>query len=273
MVTLSHYQASSLLDARRAGDSLARVSLDLNRTLTEVPVDAAGAAGIPWALVESVADDENGCFQIEAGQAVKIQAFSELTGRHISLYPTSGAPTMLVGGFPMHRIKGTDPWRDTEAKIRAAAPAGRVLDTTTGLGYTAILAAQHATAVVTIELDPAAQTVARANPWSQPLFGDSRIEQRIGDSYDLIETFADGAFARIIHDPPTFALAGDLYSGAFYRQCRRVLAPGGRLFHYIGDPGSRSGAQVTRGVIRRLEEAGFVQIKPARQAFGVIAQR
>jgi hypothetical protein len=273
MHVLSHFQASALRAAYRTGAGHARVSLDLNRTLSEVALDDAGAAGASWDVLERIAADENGCFQIQAGRAVKIQAFSELTGRHISLYPTEGAPTMLVGGFPMHRIKGTDPWRDTQAKIRAAAPTGRVLDTTTGLGYTAILAAQSATTVVTVELDPAAQAVARANPWSQPLLTDSRIEQRQGDSADLIETFAPGEFARIIHDPPTFALAGDLYSRAFYRQCWRVLAPGGRLFHYIGDPDSKSGAQVTRGVIRRLGEAGFRDIKPARQGFGVIAQR
>jgi hypothetical protein len=273
MITLSHFQAATLLAARQSGLSQARVSLDLNRSLSSAALNEQGAAGVAWAILEKIASDENGCFQIEGGQAIKIQAFSELTGRHISLYPTEGAPTMLVGGFPMHRIKGTDPWRDTEAKIRAASPTGRVLDTTTGLGYTAIQAAQGASGVVTVELDPAVQAVARGNPWSQALFTDARIDRRLGDSYDLIETFADGEFARIIHDPPTLALAGDLYSGAFYRQCWRVLAPGGRLFHYIGDPDSKSGAQVTRGVIRRLGEAGFTRIRPAREAFGVTAQR
>lgn len=53
--------------------------------------------------------------------------------------PTGGAPTLLVAGFPMHRIKGIDPHEDTLIKFQTIAPlVGRVLDTATGLGYTAI---------------------------------------------------------------------------------------------------------------------------------------
>lgn len=70
-----------------------------------------------------------------------------------SLMPTEGAPTMLISGIPMHRIKNTDPWRDTEEKIRAAGPIGvSVLDTATGLGYTASATAKMADCVTTIEL-------------------------------------------------------------------------------------------------------------------------
>ena len=86
-------------------------------------------------------------------------------GRAYSLMPTEGAPTLLVWGIPMHRIKGTNPQRDTLTKIQAIAPvAGRVLDTCTGLGYTAIEAARTAEQVVTIELDPTVLEVARLQP-------------------------------------------------------------------------------------------------------------
>ena len=55
----------------------------------------------------------------------------------------------------MHRIKGTDPIRDTKEKLKALGPvSGRVLDTATGLGYTAIEAAKTADHVLTLELDP-----------------------------------------------------------------------------------------------------------------------
>ena len=90
---------------------------------------------------------------------------------------------MLLAGFPMHRIKGIDPQEDTRRKIRAIAPViGRALDTATGLGYTAIEAAKTASEVVTIELDPIVLEVARRNPWSQPLFTDLRIQQKIGNA-------------------------------------------------------------------------------------------
>jgi predicted methyltransferase len=70
-----------------------------------------------------------------------------------------------------------------------------------------------------------------------------------------------------------FSLAGELYSLEFYRELHRVTAPGGRLFHYVGDPESRSGARVTRGVLRRLEEAGFRNLRRRPEAFGVSAAR
>jgi predicted methyltransferase len=204
----------------------------------------------------------------------KVRAFSDLTQRTYSLYPTALAPTMLVAGLPMHRIKDTDPYHDTLAKIKAVAVTrGRVLDTCTGLGYTAIEAARVADEVVTIELDPAAQEIARQNPWSQALFNTPRIRQVIGDSVDEVRRFDDGTFSRILHDPPTFALGGDLYSAGFYAELYRVLKPGGRLFHYIGDLGSASGNRVARGVAERLRRAGFNRITPQPQAFGLVAAK
>ncbi len=276
-MVLSHIQARALLAARAAGATSSEATPDLGLTRTQVGLDEVGVAwgGVltSWETLERIVRDENGVFVVEDGGARKVQAYSDLTDRAVSLYPTAGAPTMLVAGFPMHRIKDTDPWRDTQAKIKASAPTGRVLDTCTGLGYTAILAAEIAEHVTTVELDPACQEVARANPWSARLFDHPRITQLIGDIGELIATLPEAGFNRIIHDPPTFSLAGELYSGEFYRACWRVLRPGGRLFHYIGDPESRSGAQVTRGVVRRLQEAGFARVQPAPAAFGVTASR
>jgi hypothetical protein len=52
-----------------------------------------------------------------------------------------------------------------------------------------------------------------------------------------------------------------------------VLRPAGLLFHYVGDPESRSGGNITRGVLRRLEEAGFERVARQPAAFGVVARR
>jgi uncharacterized protein len=181
---------------------------------------------------------------------------------------------MLVSGIPMHRISGIEPHADTLRKIKTIAPLGGVvLDTATGLGYTAIEAAKTAERVVTIELDPAGLEIARQNPWSRDLFGNPRIEQIVGDTYDVVEQFPDGTFTRILHDPPAMALAGDLYSGAFYRELHRILTRSGRVFHYIGDPESASGRNITRGVVRRLQESGFARIVRRPEAFGVVAYK
>jgi len=237
-------------------------------------VHFSGGESLAWESVESVCASEGGCFLVSGGLAEKIQAFSSDTERVYGLYPTQAAPTMLLSGLPMHRIKGTDPHQDTLNKIKTIRPlVGRVLDTATGLGYTAIEAARTAEQVTTIELDPAVLTIARRNPWSSELFDNPKIVQMIGDSFEQVPLFADNTFSRIIHDPPMFHLAGDLYSGEFYRQLWRILKNTGRLFHYIGDLDSNSGQRVTHGVARRLQEAGFKNITQRKDAFGLVAYK
>ena len=277
---LSHYQVEPILKAYRAGAQAAQMSLDLNLTQSEVTMSAAGIhlpdeLVVTWPQAERIASSENACFHITTDGIEPIQTYSEVTGWARSLYPTVKAPTMLVSGLTMHRIsRGVDPHEDTRNKIKAAAPVvGKVLDTATGLGYTAIEAAKTAEHVTTIEVDPAALEICRVNPWSQPLFDNPKIEQIIGDAWDVIEEMPDGQYSRILHDPPAFNLAGDLYAGDFYRELHRVLTRKGYLFHYIGDPESKSGATVTRGVIKRLQEAGFARIKRKPSAFGVVAYK
>jgi predicted methyltransferase len=225
-----------------------------------------------WEQLREILTNELACYRITDSQIEKIHYFSPMFNRYYSLMPTPSAPTMLISGIPMHRIKNTDPYHDTLSKVKAIMPVrGHVLDTTTGLGYTAVQVAIYAEQVTTIELDPTVVDICRQNPWSQDLFDNPRITRLVGDSYDLIEQFPADTFMRIIHDPPMFNLAGELYSTAFYRQMLRVLRPSGRIFHYIGNPSSKSGRGVTRGAVRRLHEAGFSHVKPYPRAFGIVA--
>ncbi len=277
---LSHAQAQVILDARVAGRAEATTTLDLGLTTITLPLTGEGAQlpggrTLAWEDVAEIAEQETACFALLTdGTIERIGQFSEALSRHYSLFPTAGAPTLLIGGFSMHRIKGTDPMRDTLSKVRAAAPLrGRVLDTSTGLGYTAIEAAKspQVEEVVTIEIDPTTLAIARRNPWSRALFADPKIRQLIGNAYDVLPDLPDESFTRIIHDPPVFSLAGELYSGAFYRELYRVLRRNGRLFHYIGSLDSKAGAGVARGAIRRLKESGFTRVDRRQEAFGVLA--
>jgi len=276
-IILSYVQAEPLMKAWHAQQTSAEVSLDLGLSTLQVSLSSEGVLfpdgkQLDWKLIEKIATSENKCYVIRDQEVNEIKFFSDYTNRVYSLYPTSGAPTMLISGIPMHRIKGTEPHKDTLQKIKAITPVvGRVLDTATGLGYTAIEAAKYAEQVVTIELDPVALEIARLNPWSQALFGNPRITQIIGDSFEELSKFDSSSFSRIIHDPPAFSLAGDLYSETFYRELFRVLRERGRLFHYIGDPESKTGHTTTVGVVRRLRQAGFTRVFPESQAFGVVA--
>ena len=278
-VILSYIQTRPILEARKRGQIVVETSIDLGRSNTSATLSAEGVSfttgeRLDWASVEKISKSEVNCYTISTQGMQPVQVFSEATNRLCSLMPTRGAPSMLIAGFVMHRIKGIDPWQHAQRMIAAIAPlSGTVLDTTTGLGYTAILAARTAGSVTAIELDPAVQTIARQNPWSQELFADPKITQVMGDACEVVSTFAGDSFDRIIHDPPTFALAGELYSGAFYRELYRILKRGGRLFHYIGDPNSKASGSVTRGVVRRLQETGFSRVVRRAEAYGVVAYK
>lgn len=276
---LSHYQARPLLQARADGATTTETSFTLGLTHVQVTLEADGVRAseqelITWTVIDEIAANDSACFIVEEGQSWKVQFFSETLNRAYTLYPTESAPTMLISGLPMHRIKDTDPRRDTLAKIKTVSPlGGNVLDTAMGLGYTAIEAARTADAVTTIELDPTVVEVCRLNPWSRDLFENPRISRHIGDAFDVIETLPDAAFQRVIHDPPMFSLAGHLYGEDFYRELHRVLSSRGRLFHYIGDLQSRSGAGVARGVRQRLVAAGFKRVADRPHAFGLVAYK
>src|SRR6266487_2107119 len=265
-IILSYIQVEPLLKVRQQGQTSSELSPDLGLSRVTVGLTPDGITfpngeRLDWHSIEKISQSEVNCFILEDNTIRPIQVFSEYTNRVCSLMPTRGAPSMLIAGFVMHRIKDIDPMQDTLRKIATISPiVGRVLDTATGLGYTAIEASKTADEVVTIELDPGVQEIARLNPWSQALFNDPKIHQIMGDACEVVQTFEDESFSRVIHDPPTFSLAGELYSGAFYRQLYRVLKRGSRLFHYIGDPHSKASGGVTKGVLRRLQEAGFARV-------------
>jgi len=124
--------------------------------------------------------------------------------------------------------------------------------------------------VLTVERDVAVPGLARLNPWPVELFTNPGMGQIVGNIIEEIEGFGDGSFSCVIRDPPTMSLAGELYSGDFYRELCRVLRRRGKLFHYTGDPKSKLRRNMARGAARRLREAGFVRVKSVDEAFGLV---
>ncbi len=274
---LSCYQAAPLLAARTAGQHSAVSSLDLGRTEVTLSLNAQGVSTsegplLDWADVEHVASTDSVCFALEAGQATPLRIFSDNANRSFQLWPTPKSPALLISGFLMHRIRDVAPDEGAARMVRALGKVrGRVLDTTSGLGYAAIAAARTASEVVTIEVEPVVRELARRNPWSRELFESRNIVLCDGDSQELVPSLEPGSFGAIVHDPPAINLAGELYSRAFYSALYRLLQRGGKLFHYIGDAESSSGARTTRGVVKRLREAGFSRVTVDQDSFGVLA--
>lgn len=266
------------LVARRILEGERRVSLDL---------------GISQALIET----RNGAVLLPDGSLIGFEELERVAGRgegvyiprdgrlytvaiwddhYYKLVPTEGAPTLEIDGIRMHRTKGTTPEADAEEKVKhLRIEGGYVLDTCTGLGYTAIAAVcRGAQNVVSIELNREVLSIARINPWSRRLFEDPRIHLLIGDSYSMVQVLPKGFFHYIIHDPPRLALAGHLYSLEFYKSLYRVLRVGGRLYHYTGEPGRRfRRLDIRKGVMRRLRLAGFKNLVYLGERLGLICEK
>jgi predicted methyltransferase len=222
--------------------------------------------------LKKIQKNEQKCYFVGDNDIQPVNVFSEQTGWMRTLYPTKSAPTTLVSGFLMHRIKNTNPLEDTEGKVAALGTiqGGEILDTCFGLGYTAMELAKSGK-VTTVEIDPGALEIAQINPYSSPLFLNPEIEVIVGDIREVVKDFSDDQFSYILHDPPSFRIADELYDSVFYEDLYRVLKNKGVLFHYIGDPESPLGMRVTRGVIERLKDVGFFRIEQKKEVFGVVA--
>ncbi|WP_461865895.1 class I SAM-dependent methyltransferase [Thermococcus sp.] len=272
---LTAQDARSLLFAKGG----ARINLDLRKTgrtwlvqIREGKFIFPDGSKIDRETIERIAGDDRNIYFIAGGRVFK----AAIAGEHFyKLVPTI-PPTIEINGIRMHRTKGTDPMKDTESKVNAVRPGEgeTVLDTCMGLGYTAIEAARRGAYVITIERDRNVIELARINPWSWELFHSQNIQVIHGDAFDVIKRFRDGTFDVIIHDPPRFSLAGQLYSEEFYRELFRVLRPGGRLFHYVGNPGKKYRRRdLQRGVMERLRKVGFKNVKRVEEALGVVARK
>jgi len=279
MIVLSSTQARQILDALQSANEV-EVSLDLGLSQQTVRTDGPVAImpdgqRVMREELEQIVGGPEVLYRVEDSHAWKLSRFDEKTGRFYKLRPTESWPALEISGVTMHRLVGGGPQPDVAAKLELLTPIrGRVLDTCCGLGYTAIGAARTAERVTTVEADQNVLALAALNPHSRALFDNSRIELLRGDVSELIERFDDGAFNVIIHDPPTIALAGELYSDRFYGELHRVLRAGGKLLHYTGAPGSKKrNVDLPSRVAQRLKASGFSSARKDEATACVVAVR
>ena len=251
---------SKVHDALRAavlaGNPTIDCSLDLERSQTSVELQADGwlwnGQRFPYL---AVCKDRT----IYHWTGDVFQAVSRFTTALIKLVPTEwGPPTFEIDGIKMLPTAKVSPYADAERKVGLIQPRGkRVLDTCGGLGYFAAWCLQgHASEVLSFEKSPDVIWLRSLNPWSPP--AGSGLTLTEGDIAEQIATLPGESVDAILHDPPRFGIAGELYSQAFYEQLARVLKRKGRMFHYTGSPNKlTTGRDVPSEVATRLQRAGF----------------
>lgn len=272
MIFLHSITAQKILNAIQEG--MEHFSLSLNLGISQTRIDVRDPI---WETdkLEKIVKDPDSIYFIRDGETYKA-ALS--TDHFYKLHPTgpTTAPALLIDGVLMHRVKDIDPIKDAEMKAALCARKGiDMLEICTGLGYSTIACLRRGVKnIVTIEKDPSVIELARLNPWSKDLFTDKRVSTIQGDASEKIEEFDDNTFHSIMHDPPRFSMGSELYTSDFYSQLYRVLKPKGVLYHYVGSPGSKHRKRdLQKGILTRLRDVGFKQVKRNERTLGVIARK
>jgi uncharacterized protein len=264
---ISAYQAEELLKAHNSNKKNIDISLDIGNTKSNIEIKDnmfifPDKQSLSLDKIKKIIKKDTMCFFIENNDIVQIAIFSEETNNYYKLVPAKDWPTIEISGIRMHVTKAMSPKEDTEKKISFVLPCiGKVLDTCTGLGYTAINAGKTAEEVHTFERDSNVIELEKINPWSQELFENKKIIRHHEDVFNGIKKINSNYFDRVIHDPPRQALSNLLYSQEFYNELFRVLKKGGKLFHYTGDPGSKRGLDIRAGITKRLSISRFSNIQ------------
>ncbi len=242
--------------AARAGVRTLECSLDLDRSMTVIEVEVADWSwqGRRFPYLETCKDRTIYYWDNEA-----FQPAARFTTSLIKLVPTEwGPPTFEIDGIKMLPTAKVSPYADAQRKVGLIQPHGKVvLDTCGGLGYFAAWCLQgQATRVLSFEKNPDVIWLRSLNPWSPEAGGALTLTH--GDIAEQIATLPNESVDAILHDPPRFGIAGELYSQVFYGQLARVIKRKGKLFHYTGTPNKlSSGRDVPNEVANRLRLAGF----------------
>jgi hypothetical protein len=264
---------SALQAAARAGVTTIACSLDLDRSTDTVEIGASGWTwqGRSFPYLERCKDRT-----IYHWTGTAFEPAARFTTSLIKLVPTDwGPPTFEIDGIKMLPTAHVSPYADAQHKVALVQPRDKaILDTCGGLGYFAACAlAGGARQVISYEKSSDVMWLRTLNPWSPENSGDAdeRLSLTQADITDAIALIPDSSVDAVLHDPPRFGIAGELYSAAFYQQLARVLRRKGLLFHYTGSPNAlSSGRDVPREVARRLLGAGFAA---ELHGDGVLARR
>jgi predicted methyltransferase len=282
IVAVPHYSgplltsslADALRSARDAGAGTWTGSLDLERSSGDALLEAEAWQWRDRRYPYPVGMKDRTIYYWDGDEFAPVSRYS---GSLIKLVPTEwGAPTFEIDGIKMLPTSKESPIDDARRKVALVEPSGKVvLDTCGGLGYFAACCLDAGVARIhSFEKNADVLWLRTLNPWSpdpdSPASG-GRLQLTHADVSQAIARIPDASVDALLHDPPRFGIAGELYSQAFYDQLARVLRRNGRLFHYTGSPNKlTSGRDVPREVAKRLEKAGF---KAQLALDGVLAVR
>ncbi len=179
---------------------------------------------------------------------------------------------LWIDGIHMQRFHGATPAKNAEQMVQQLGikRGDNVLDVCTGLGYTVADELKRGASVTTIEQSDKVLILLKESV-NSGILENENVKLIVGDAFQEVKNLSSASFNAVLLDPPRFSMAGQLYSEEFYRDLHRVLKHNGKLFHYTGQPGLRSGKNLLKGMKNRLQQAGFHNVEWVEKCLGFSA--
>ncbi|MBU0533006.1 SAM-dependent methyltransferase [Candidatus Micrarchaeota archaeon] len=218
--------------------------------------------------------DGNFIYAEKDGISIRLDLFDR---HYYKLRLYNNVPILEIDGIRMQLVKDfKTPLDYSKAVVKGLQipknANASLLDTCMGLGYTAIEASRQkgVKLVTTCEISDAVFTLAKWNPLSETLWNKNIVPMK-GDVVEIIKNFDSSMFSFIIHDPPRFSHAPQLYSLEFYKELKRICKKQARIFNYVGSVGKKKGRNIEKEVEKKLSVAGFKNIKYVKKLQGIFA--
>ena len=177
------------------------------------------------------------------------------------IYENPEHPILEISGI---RMQEGDPVETGKTKVGLlkVREGMKVLEICTGLGYCTHQLVKRNCIVKTVEFDSNVIEMARHTKHFKEV--EEKVEIVMGDGFEVVQELAEQGekFDRILHDPPRFTRAPELYSQIFYNNVHKIMAKDGVFVHYVGNPYSKNKKRsFIPGIIQRLRNAGFKKIE------------
>ena len=172
-------------------------------------------------------------------------------------------PILYINAVKMNvsKDKGIDGYNQDVIKSLEIKSTDKVLEICTGAGYKTILLAEKAKSVVSIEKSEEVLELMKFNPYTKELLKNSTVKI-VNKNAALYVKKSKEKFTKILHDPPTFKFAPELYTVEFYKDLYGLAEDNALLFHYTGNPGNKfRGKDLASATIERAISAGWKLIK------------
>jgi len=247
------------LKAEKEGKKNLICSLDLGISKTLTTVEQLDKA---FSQIKKVSEKD--IYLYDGKNVSKPQIFSDAL--YSLSFDENKVPCLYIDGVKMNtgKEKGVQKYNESVVQNLKLDEEDTVLEICTGLGYKTQMIAKIAKRVTTIEKSKDVIALAKLNPFSRGLFNYKNIKLIDGDAFEKVKKFPEKTFTKILHDPPTFKFAPELYSDEFYLELNRVAKDGARLFHYTGNPGGKfRGKNLISTTEKKIEDAGWRIIKKA----------